>query len=164
MEKLMLLKEVSGLGEAGDVVRVKSGYARNYLLPRRLAAPVSADAMKQAEAHKRRRAAEIAKRKEEAKAQIDALNAMSVSVEARAQEDSSLYGSVTAHMIAEAIVKEGVAVEDKHIHLAEPIKALGIYDVTVRLFEGVEASVKLYVVEPPPPPGSAPAESTEAAE
>ncbi len=154
MLKLMLLKEVKGLGEAGEVVRVKSGYARNFLLPRRLAAPVSADAERQAEAHKRRRAGEVAKQKEAAKAQIDALNNMSVSVEARAQEDSSLYGSVTSGMIADAIVKEGVAVEEKHIHLEEPIKALGIYDVTVRLFEGVEAKVKLYVVEPPPPAGS----------
>ena len=150
MEKLMLLKEVAGLGEAGDVVRVNSGYARNFLLPRRLAAPVSADAERQAAAHQRRRAAEVAKRKEDAKAQIDALNNMSVSIEARAQEDSSLYGSVTAGMIAEAISKEGVAIEEKHIHLEDPIKALGIYDVTVRLFEGVEAKAKLYVVEPAP--------------
>jgi len=115
---------------------------------------VSADAERQAEAHKRRLASEVAKRKQDAKAQIDALNAMSVSIEARAQEDSSLYGSVTAGMIAEAISNEGVPVDEKHIVLEEPIKALGIYDVTVRLFEGVEAKPKLYVVEPPPPAGS----------
>ena len=150
MLKLMLLKEVEGLGEAGDVVRVRPGYARNFLLPRRLAAPVSKDAIRQAEAHKRRKAAEMAKRKEEASAQIGALSALSVSVEARAQEDGSLYGSVTAAMIAEAINKEGVAIDAHHIVLAEPIKALGIYDVNVRLFEGVETTTKLYVVEPPP--------------
>ncbi len=153
MLKLMLLKEVEGLGDAGDVVRVRSGYARNFLLPRRLAAPVSKDALRQAEAHKRRTAAEMAERKEEAAAQIGALNALSVSVEARAQADGSLYGSVTAAMIAEAINKEGVAVDAHHIRLDEPIKALGIYDVKVCLFEGVEASPKLYVVEPPPAEG-----------
>lgn len=153
MLKLMLLKEVEGLGEAGDVVRVRPGYARNFLLPRRLAAPVSKDAERQAEAHKRRKAAEMAKRKEEARAQIDALNALSVSVEARAQEDGSLYGSVTAAMIAEAINKEGIAIDAHHILLEEPIKSLGIYDVAIRLFEGVEASSKLYVVEPPPAEG-----------
>ena len=150
MLKLMLLKEVSGLGDAGDVVRVSPGYARNFLIPRRLAAPVSKDAERQAEAHKRRKAQETAKRKEEAAAQIEALNALSVSVEARAQEDGSLYGSVTAGMIAEAISKEGIPIDAHHIVLEEPIKALGIYDVSVRLFEGVEASPKLYVVEPPP--------------
>ena len=153
MLKLMLLKEVSGLGEAGDVVRVRDGYARIFLLPRRLAAPVSKDAERQAEAHKRRRAGEMAKLKEAATAQIEALNALSVSVEARAQEDGSLYGSVTAAMIAEAINKEGIALEAHHIQLEEPIKALGIYDVQIRLFEGVEASSKLYVVEPPPAEG-----------
>ena len=153
MLKLMLLKEVQGLGEAGDVVRVSPGYARNFLLPRRLAAPVSKDAERQAEAHKRRTASEMAKRKEDAAAQIAALNALSVSVEARAQEDGSLYGSVTAAMIVEAITKEGIAVDVHHIVLDEPIKALGIYDFTIRLFEGVVATPKLYVVEPPPTAG-----------
>ena len=150
MLKLMLLKEVEGLGDAGDVIRVRPGFARNFLLPRRLAAPVSKDSLRQAEAHKRQQAAEAAQRRNEAKAHIEALSALSVSVEARAQEDGSLYGSVTAVMIADAINKEGVAVETSHIQLAEPIKALGIYDVVVRLFEGVEATTKLYVVEPRP--------------
>lgn len=154
MLKLMLLKEVEGLGEAGQIVRVRPGFARNYLFPRRLAAPVSADALRQADAHKRRRAAEEAKREDEAKVQAEVLAGMSVSVEARAQEDGSLYGSVTAAMIAAAIVKEGVAVDAGQIQLEEPIRALGIYEVEIKLVGSVSAKVKLYVVAPPPSAGA----------
>ncbi len=154
MLKLMLLKEVDGLGEAGDVVRVRPGYARNYLLPRRLAAPVSKDAERQAEAHKRSKAAEAAKRESEARVHAEVLGNVSVSVEANAQEDGSLYGSVTAAMIADAITAEGVAVDAAQIVLAEPLKSLGIYDVQVAIFGSVSTSVKVYVVAPPPPAGS----------
>ncbi len=150
MLKLMLLKEVEGLGSAGEIVRVRPGFARNFLFPRRLAAPVSADALRQAEAHKRRVASEAAQRREEALAQASVLSNLSVSVEARAGEGGTLYGSVTAAMVAEAIVREGVAVDAKQVELAEPIKALGIYEVPLKLFTDVVGTVKLYVVEPPP--------------
>ena len=153
MLKLMLLKEVDGLGNPGDIVRVRPGYARNFLFPRRLAAPISADAMRQAEAHKKRLAAQAAKRAEEARAQAEVLSSVSVSVEALAKEDGSLYGSVTATMIANAVNKEGVAIEPHHVVLEEPLKSLGIYDISVRLFEGVETSIKVYVVAPPPSAG-----------
>lgn len=152
MLELMLLKDVTGLGDAGDVVRVRNGYARNYLLPRRLAAPVSHDAVRQAEAHRRRVMAQLAKRREEAAAQIEKLSNMSIHVEVRAAEGGTLYGSVTAAMIAESITKEGVAVTESHVELAEPIKELGIYDVNVTLVADLSATVKLYVVQPAPPP------------
>ncbi len=150
MKELMLLKEVAGLGEPGDVVKVRSGFARNFLLPRRLAAPISADAVKQAEAYGKRRTLVLAKKRDEAAAQVARLENVSVHVEARAAEGGTLYGSVTAAIIAEAITKEGVAVEASGIVLAEPIKELGIYEIGVKVFADVTSTVKLYVVAPPP--------------
>ena len=151
MLELMLLKEVPGLGDPGDVVKVRPGYARNFLLPRRLAAPVSPDSLRQAQGHKRRLATVRAKRDQEARAQADVLANMSIHVDARAQEDGHLYGSVTPTMIAAAINKEGVNIDDHQIELAEPIKELGIYEVVVKLLGDMTATVKLYVVQPAPP-------------
>ena len=156
MLELMLLREVKGLGDPGDVVKVKKGYARNFLLPRRLAAPVSKDALRQAEAHKRRLVAERARIREEAERQAKALQDMSIHVEARASEGGTLYGSVTSTTIADAIAKEGVNVAASAVRLEEPIKELGIYEVVVSPAEGVESTVRLYVVQPPPgQPGDA---------
>ena len=154
MIKLMLLREVKDLGQPGDVVKVRPGYARNFLLPRRLAAPVSKDAERQVEAHRRRLATESAKREEEARIQAERLATVSVHVEARANELGNLYGSVTAAMIAEAIGREGVNVDADGIQLENPIKDLGIYEVPVTVFGDISATVKLYVVQPPPPAGS----------
>ncbi len=150
MLKLMLLREVKGLGQPGDVVKVRPGFARNFLLPRRLAAPVSPDAERQAEGHLKGVVVRLAKRRQEAEAQAATLAGTSVHVEARAGEGGTLYGSVTPAMIVEAIAKEGIAVEEHGVMLEEPIKELGIYEVSVKLFEDVASTVKLYVVQPPP--------------
>ena len=154
MLKLMLLREVAGLGQPGDVVKVRPGSARNFLLPRRLAAPVSEDAQRQAVAHQKRLATQIVKRREEAETQAKVLIGRSIHVEARAAEGGTLYGSGTAGMIAEAIIKEGVQIEESAVLLEEPIKELGIYEVPVQLFEGVTSTVKLYVVQPAPITGT----------
>ena len=148
--ELTLLEPVKDLGEPGDLVTVARGYARNYLLPRRLAALPSPDATKQVEAVKKRMATDLAKRAEGAKALAESLANTSVHVEAKANEEGHLFGSVTAAIIAAAITKEGYAVDPHAIQLAEPIKELGIYDVAITLHPEVSASVKLYVVMPPP--------------
>ncbi len=149
--ELMLVKEVPGLGMPGDIVTVKPGYARNYLLPRRMAAQASPDALKQVAAAKKRLARMDAEHLAGAKALAELLSTISIHVEARAGEAGQLYGSVTAQMIVTALETEGHPTVDPHcVQLEEPIKELGIYDVQLKLHADVSTSVKLYVVEPPP--------------
>ncbi|WP_084106244.1 50S ribosomal protein L9 [Demequina sp. NBRC 110056] len=145
MAKLILTHEVSGLGVAGDVVDVKDGYARNYLVPRKLATPWSAGAEKQIEAmRKSRREKEIAS-VEEAQAARDSLQANPVKVSAKAGDSGRLFGAITPADIAEAI-GDRAKVDKRRIHIAQPIKALGSYDVKVSLHDDVTATVAVQVV------------------
>ena len=148
--ELMLLKPVDNLGQPGDVVKVKAGYARNFLLPRRLAAPVSQDALRQAKTAKKRIAEAESKKIGEANIRAELLNSASVHIEVNANEEGHLFGSVTAAMIAEGLGGEGYEVDPHAIQLAEPIKELGIYEVPVRVYADVVSTIKLYVVCPPP--------------
>lgn len=145
MAKLILTHEVEGLGVAGDVVTVKDGYARNYLVPRKLATKWSAGAEKQIDAmRKSRREQEIAS-VEEAQAARDSLQANPVRVEAKAGESGRLFGAVTPADIAAAI-GDTAKVDKRRIHIDQPIKALGDYTVRVSLHEGVSATVDVQVV------------------
>lgn len=145
MAKLILTHEVSGLGIAGDVVDVKDGYARNYLVPRKLATPWSAGAEKQIDTlRKSRRDKEIAS-VEEAQAARDSLQANSVTVEAKAGESGRLFGAVTPADIATAI-GDRAKVDKRRIHIAQPIKALGTYTVQVSLHDDLSAAVEVNVV------------------
>lgn len=145
MAKLILTHEVAGLGVAGDVVDVKDGYARNFLVPRKLATPWSAGAEKQIESlRKARRDKEIAS-VEEAQAARDSLQANPVTVTAKAGDSGRLFGGVTPADIAAAI-GDRVKVDKRRIHIAQPIKALGTYTVQVTLRDDVSASLEVNVV------------------
>ena len=149
-QKLMLVKRVEGLGELGDVVKVRPGYARNFLVPRGLAAPVSPDALKRVAAEKKRQAVEAQKAVENARSAQEKLRGMTLHIEAKAGEGGHLYGSVTAWMIAEALAAQGVGVDASAVNLENPIKELGIYTVAIKLHADVTGLVKVYVVQPPP--------------
>ncbi|WP_062077217.1 50S ribosomal protein L9 [Demequina globuliformis] len=145
MAKLILTHEVSGLGIAGDVVDVKDGYARNYLVPRKLATPWSAGAEKQIDAmRKSQRAKEIAS-VEEAQAARNTLQSAPVKVEAKAGKSGRLFGAVTPADIADAI-GDRAKVDKRRIHIGQPIKALGEYTVNVSLHGEVSATVAVQVV------------------
>lgn len=148
--KLMLVKAVPSLGALGDVVKVRSGYARNYLLPQGLAAPVTKDALKQVAAEHKRAAVLVQKQVENAKAKQEVLRSISLHIEAKAGEGGHLFGSVSAHMIAEALKAQGVAIDPASVLLDNPIKELGIYQVSLRLHPEVVGLVKVYVVAPAP--------------
>lgn len=148
--KLMLLKDVKGLGSLGEVVKVRPGYARNYLLPRGLATKPSDDSTRRVASLQKKAAAELQKSMEQAKAAAAALSNVSVHIESKSGEGGHLYGSVTAAMICEALKAQGYEVPEAGVQLAQPIKELGIYDVALKLHGDVEAKVKLYVVSPPP--------------
>ena len=148
--RLTLLSDVKGLGSLGDVVKVRPGYARNFLLPRGLATKQGDDTLRRVDAIRRKAAAEKQKSIEQAKAAAAALANVSIHIESKAGEGGHLYGSVTQAMIAEELGKQGVAIEASGIVLDQPIKELGIYDVALRLAGEVEAKVKLYVVATAP--------------
>ncbi|WP_062070453.1 50S ribosomal protein L9 [Demequina sediminicola] len=145
MAKLILTHEVSGLGIAGDVVDVKNGYARNYLVPRKLATPWSAGAEKQIDAmRKSQRAKEIAS-VEEAQAARNTLQSAPVKVEKTAGKSGRLFGAVTPADIADAI-GDRAKVDKRRIHIGQPIKALGEYTVDVSLHGDISATVAVQVV------------------
>lgn len=144
--KVILLKDVEALGRAGDVREVKDGHARNYLMPRGLAAPAtesSLHALEQTKAAAGRREARV---NEELAALKGRLEALVVEVRARAGEDGRLFGSVTAQDVADAIRRQGLEVSKKQIELDESIKTTGFYKVPVRLHPRHTASVEVNVV------------------
>ena len=144
MSKLILTHEVTGLGEPGDVVEVKDGYARNFLIPRRLATPWTKGAESQVSAI--RKAREIATL-DEAKAVADSLAAKTVVVTANAGESGRLFGAVTTGDIADAVVAaNGPQVDKRKIEIGQPIKTTGEYTVSVRLHPEVSAKISVKVV------------------
>ena len=144
---VILRENVDKLGAAGEVVTVKDGYARNYLLPRGLAYPATEGNKHRLEAESKSRArradAEVAKASEVA----TRLEAVSLSFTMKAGEGDKLFGSVTTHDIAERLKAEGFDVDKKTVELAEPIKALGVYKVPVRLHHEVKPEVRVWVVK-----------------
>ena len=145
--KIILTNEVSGLGMAGDVVEVKDGYARNYLVPRGLATAWSKGAEKQVTSiRKARKAREIATL-DEAKAIRDALQSRAVVVKAKSGEAGRLFGAITTTEIADAVKAAGAPEVDKRkVEVGQPIKALGDYTVQVRLHPEVTAKIDVKVV------------------
>jgi large subunit ribosomal protein L9 len=145
--QVILRDDMDNLGKSGEVVNVKSGYARNFLLPRGLAVKATASDVARVEHEKRVIAARTAKLAKEAQAEADKLSQVSVSIARAVGEEDKLYGSVTTRDIAEALREQGVTVDSKKIHLEEPIKTLGMTEVPVKLGRGVTANVKVWVVK-----------------
>lgn len=147
MAKLILTHEVTGLGAPGDVVEVKDGYARNYLVPRGLATGWSKGAEKQiAGIRKARKAREIATL-DEAKAVRDSLQSRPVVVKVKAGASGRLFGAVTTTDIAEAVTAAGgPAIDKRKVEIGQPIKSLGEFQVQVRLHEDVSAQIDVRVV------------------
>jgi len=147
VSKLILTQEVTGLGEPGDIVEVKDGYARNFLLPRKLAQPWTKGAEKNITAIRRARKAREMASLDDARAARDLLAAATVSVPAKAGTGGRLFGAVTTAEIADAIKAAGApAVDKRKIEVSAPIKSLGEHRVTVRLHPEVVATVALNVV------------------
>ena len=142
---VILCENVDNLGVMGQQVKVADGYARNYLIPRKLAVQADSATAKQIE-HELR----IIKRREEKQRAAltvvaDKLRAVTLEFKMRAGEEDKIFGSVTTAMIAEQLAEAGYEVTRKQVILEEPIKSLGIFSVTVKLFPGIEAPVKVWV-------------------
>jgi large subunit ribosomal protein L9 len=145
--RVILREEVEKLGSAGEVVTVRDGYGRNYLLPRGLALVATEKDVAKFEHDKRVIAARAAKQQKELGAQADKMSQVSVNIPASVGEGDKLYGSVTNRDIAEALKAQGVVVDPKKLVLAEPIKTLGMTEVPVKLGHNVTATIKVWVVK-----------------
>ena len=143
--EIILQEDVENLGEIGDLVKVKDGYARNYLLPRGLALTASRRNVRVLEHRKRLVARKRERAQQNANAVRDRLSGLTLSITARAGEEDKLFGSVTNIDIEKALQERDVAIDRRKIILAEPIKQLGTYTVPIRLSRDVEASVTVQV-------------------
>ncbi|MBU4336978.1 MAG: 50S ribosomal protein L9 [Actinobacteria bacterium] len=147
MAKLILTHEVTGLGEPGDIIQVKDGYARNFLLPRGLAEVWTKGAEKNVSSIRRARKAREVASLDEARAVRDSLGARVVTVTAKAGPGGRLFGAITTTEIAAAVVAAGApAIDKRKVEIGQPIKSLGEYTVSVRLHPEVSAKVTVKVV------------------
>lgn len=142
---VILRRDVDKLGHAGELVRVKPGFARNYLLPRALAVVATDDNVRHVEHERKIAVAASAKQKSQAEGVAAKIIGLSVEVVAQAGEGDKLFGSVTVRDVADALHKQGIELDRKHIELPAPIKALGEYDVIAKLGSGVTATFKVVV-------------------
>jgi large subunit ribosomal protein L9 len=147
MMKVILNKQVEKLGSPGDVVEVKPGYGRNFLIPHGMAFPATEGNVKKVEENKRRGIAVKEKEKGEAKILAEKLASISLTIPVEVGEDEKLFGSVTSMDIAEALSGEEVEIDKRNILLAEPIKKLGVYDVQVKVYPEIMGTLKVWVVK-----------------
>lgn len=143
--EMILLDDVAGLGKVGEKVRVSNGYARNYLLPRKKAELVTKSTERRAEAIKIKMQAEHAERVAVATALAEKLAAVTLTFHVEVGENDKMFGSVSAQMIADALKEQGFEIEKNIIALDDNIRALGEYDVNVKLHQEVTATVKVIV-------------------
>ena len=145
--KVILLEDIKTLGRAGAQVEVADGYARNFLIPRKKALGATPANQRVFENDKKSLAKKSLKERAEAQAIADALGALSLTISRLAGDDDKMFGSVTNADIADALAKEGHKIDKREIILVEPLKALGIHEVTVQVHTEVEAKVKVWVVK-----------------
>jgi large subunit ribosomal protein L9 len=144
--EVILKEDIPNVGKMGEVVRVRDGYARNYLLPRGLVLVANKKNLKTYEHQKRVVESQKSRVQKQANTLSDKLKDVALVIPARAGEEGRLFGSVTNMDIEKALKAQGHEVERRKIHLAEPIKALGDYEVPIRLTADVQANIKVSVV------------------
>jgi large subunit ribosomal protein L9 len=144
--QVILRERVEDLGEPGDVVEVKPGYGRNYLIPRGIAYEATAANVRRIEAERGRHAKQEEETLGEARRQAARFEGVSLTFKARAGQEGKLFGSITSADIAEKLAEEGIEVDRRTIELEEPIKALGVSSVAVRLHPQVRPEIKVWVI------------------
>lgn len=143
--QIILQEDIEKLGHRGDVVTVKPGYARNFLLPRKLAIEASAGNMKALERIRGALAKKTATELDAAQKQAELLGVVALKFARKTGENDQMFGSVTTADIAEGLGKEGFKIDKRQVQLSEPIKALGEYSVTVKVFRDVTAPIRVNV-------------------
>lgn len=145
--EVILRQAVESLGHTGDVVSVSNGYARNYLLPRGVAYLATEGNKKRIQQERQRLEAAEESRRGSARELADRLEQVSLTFSARVGEEGKLFGSVTSGDITQQLVAQGLPIEKRQIDLHEPIKALGVYRVPVRLHADVHPEIKVWVIK-----------------
>jgi large subunit ribosomal protein L9 len=143
--QIILQEDIDKLGHRGDVVTVKPGYARNFLLPRKLAIAATTGNMKALERIRGALAKKTATELEAAQKQAALLNGVSLAFKRKTGENDQMFGSVTPADIAEGLAAQGFKIEKRQVQISDPLKALGEYSVTIKVFRDVTAEVKIHV-------------------
>jgi large subunit ribosomal protein L9 len=143
--KVLLRENVEALGKIGDVVKVRTGYARNYLFPYKLAIEASGDNVKAMERRRVRFEAEEAAREAQIQERIEALGKITLSVVEKADKTGTLYGSVGAATIARLLAQAGVPTAEENVRLEEPIKSVGTYEVPIHVYGEHYAGIQIVV-------------------
>lgn len=144
--KLLLLKDVENLGEKGEIVTVKDGFGRNYLIPQRMAAIASDGIIRHHKEIERQRARKIAQAREDAESLKEQIESAKVVVAAKVGEEDRIFGTVTSQQIAVELGKQGFDVDRKDVELDEDIRMIGVYTATVKLQHGLSATLKVEVI------------------
>ncbi|MDD4294375.1 MAG: 50S ribosomal protein L9 [Candidatus Omnitrophica bacterium] len=145
--KVILLKDIKRVGKESEVVEVKNGYGRNYLLPNGLAVVAGKNAERQIQEVQKRNAKQLERQKDTLTAVKAKIEALSLNIEVEAKDDETLYGSVSEHQIIQTAADNGVDLSKLKIDLDAPIKKLGVYKVNVSLGCGIDASLRIWVVK-----------------
>jgi large subunit ribosomal protein L9 len=145
--KVILIKDVDKLGKLGDQLTVKDGYARNFLFPQKLAIESTPGASRVLEQKKQAQARKDKQIKEELETLSAKIADTSCTIPMEAGEEDKLFGSVTSEMIADVLASEGIEIDRKKIFLEEPIRAIGVYNVEIRLHPEVKAEARIWVVK-----------------
>ncbi len=144
--QVILRERLENLGDAGEIVDVKPGYARNYLIPKGLAYEATAANKRRLEAEGNRRAAKEAETLSEAQTQARSIEGVSLTFKARAGQEGKMFGSITSADIAEKLAEQGITIDRRQIELEEPIKTLGVTSVAIRLHPQVKPEVKVWTI------------------
>jgi large subunit ribosomal protein L9 len=145
--KVILRQDYEQLGKIGDTVEVKRGYGTNYLIPQKIAYPAKPNYVRMVQEEQRQKMIQVNKQKKQSELVGKKLESVSVTLAVSVGEGDKMFGSITNQDIADALVKQGYEIDRKKIELEEPIKALGIYSVPIKLHPEIEAKIKVWVVK-----------------
>jgi large subunit ribosomal protein L9 len=160
--KVLLRRNIAKVGQIGDLVEVRAGYARNYLLPQGLATQPTEANIRAVEAEKERYLAEVARQRADQEARAAAVEGKTVTLAARANEEGHLYGSVGPAQVVAELADQGIFLEPANVALDPPIREVGEYDVAVRFDEDISATIHVSVASTEPPADEEPAQTGEA--
>lgn len=145
--KVILRQDYDRLGKAGDTIEVKRGFGMNYLIPKKIAYPAKPNYVRMLNEEQQQKLVQQNKQKKQAELLAKKMESVSVTLAVSVGEGDKMFGSVTNQDIAEALVKQGYDIDRKKIELAEPIKALGIYSVPIKLHPEIETKIKVWIVK-----------------
>lgn len=143
--KIILLKSYDKLGKVGDIINVKAGFARNYLIPNQIGSPATKQNIKSLESFLRSQEIKEAKNRTNLEALSKKLNSLTIKFDMQAGEDDKLFGSITSQMVSDELAEQGFTVDKKEINIADPIKTLGNYKININLGYELETKIKIKV-------------------